>query len=117
MLECIADERSRHLNSHVRVIYTEEEDKRTVTSPAKVAARRVDTVPSSSDEEDTVKKRRNRLFEGDNSKHRKTKRRRGEKKGIRKQQVSLMMKRTRLRPIIRFVKTLLGKASLTRRNQ
>jgi len=81
MLECIADDRSRHLNSHVRVIYTQEEDKTTVTSPAKAAARRMDTVPSSSDEEDTVRKRRKQLFGGDNSKHRKTKRRRGEKKG------------------------------------
>ena len=59
MLECIADDRSRHLNSHARVIYTQEEDRATLTSPAKAAARRVDTVPSSSDEEDTVKKRRN----------------------------------------------------------
>ena len=80
MLECIADERSKHLNSHVRVIYTQEEDRATITSPAKAAARRVDPVLSSSDEEDTVKKRRNRLFEGDNSKHHNTKRRRSEKR-------------------------------------
>ena len=115
MLECIADERSRHLNSHVRVIYTQEEDRATITSPAKAAARRVDTVPSSSDEEDTAKKRCNRLFEGDNSKHHKTKRRRSEKKGIRKQQVSLMMNRTRLGTIKRFVKTLMRVPSQTPR--
>ena len=72
--------RQKQTPSHVRVIYTQEEDRATITSPAKAVARRVDTVPSSSDEEDTVKKRRNQLFEGDNSKHHNTKRRRSEKK-------------------------------------
>ena len=81
MLECIADNRSKHLNSHVRVIYTPDEDKTTVTSPAKVAARRVDTVLSSSDEDDKIKSRREKLFEDDNSKHRTTKRKRTEKTG------------------------------------
>ena len=75
----------------------------------------MDDVPLSSDEEDTIKKRRNRLFEDENSKHRKTKRRRGEKKGIQKQQVSLMMKRTSLGTVIRFVKTHMGIANQTRR--
>ena len=80
MLECIADNRSKHLNNHVRVIYTQEEDKTTVTSPVKVVARRVDTVLSSYDEEDTIRRRFNRLFEGDNLKHCKTKRQCGEKR-------------------------------------